>query len=403
MEYQLRDYINQLIENQNNYSNISKLQNIRDMINVMIGYTLADQLIYNEKQRKEQSENQNIVSANLLTEGADMKGITKRDDGRYMIRKMINGQTITKYTRTLEDAKFILQKIKKGKIKPVNKIKNDNKQQNKNIIFNEYTNLWLEKYKKPFVSKKSFYEITRIVSKFINVFGKWKMKDITTNDIQDYLNNLPITRTKEKICTYFNSILQKAVDTRFLNYNPFALIVKDKKIKCKNDAYTFAEQEKILNAIKGTDIEHEIMIYLMCGCRPNELPNKNCFDFENNIINIYGTKNENAKHRQIEMSQNFSNYIKEYFKTKDTQPEKYVTRKFNELCKNVGIKKPLLYRLRHTFATNHFTLETQPKLVQHWLGHSTISMTLDTYTDIDKTATKEKIVKLYNNFYYQKN
>lgn len=27
-------------------------------------------------------------------------------------------------------------------------------------------------------------------------------------------------------------------------------------------------------------------------------------------------------------------------------------------------------------------------------------MTLDTYTDIDKTASKEKIKDLYNNFYY---
>ena len=49
---------------------------------------------------------------------------------------------------------------------------------------------------------------------------------------------------------------------------------------------------------------------------------------------------------------------------------------------------------------NHFTLGTPQKYVQQLLGHSTISMTLDTYTDIDKTASKSKIGALYNNFYY---
>lgn len=36
------------------------------------------------------------------------------------------------------------------------------------------------------------------------------------------------------------------------------------------------------------------------------------------------------------------------------------------------------------------------------MGHTSTTITLDTYTDIDKTATKEKILKLYNNYYYIK-
>lgn len=138
----------------------------------------------------------------------------------------------------------------------------------------------------------------------------------------------------------------------------------------------------------------------MCGCRPNELPSKTNFDFANNLINIFGTKNENALHRQIEMSEPFAEYMKKYFAKSEVQAESYVSRKFRTICLTIEIKNPLLYRLRHTFATNHFTLGTPPKQVQEWLGHAKISMTLDTYTDIDKTSTKDKIEKLYNNFYY---
>lgn len=329
--------------------------------------------------------------------GDDMKNITKRSDGRYVIRKVINGTRVIKYARTKEDAMQILQKIKKGKIKI------ETKEKINDYTLEEYSQIWLAKYKKPFIGAKSYSAIKGFMMRINKVLGQIKIKNLTTEQIQEYLNTLPRSRTKEKICNYFNALLQKAFETNITTHNVFKAIVKDKKVKCKNDAYTYAEQVAILNATSGTDIEHEIMIYLMCGCRPNELPNKSNFDFTNNLINIYGTKNENALHRQIEMSKPFAEYMKRYFAKNEVQAERYVTRKFRTICLAIGIKNPLLYRLRHTFATNHFTLGTPPKQVQEWLGHAKISMTLDTYTDIDKTSSKNKIEKLYNNFYYIRN
>lgn len=49
--------------------------------------------------------------------------------------------------------------------------------------------------------------------------------------------------------------------------------------------------------------------------------------------------------------------------------------------------------LRHTFATRLFKLEEEPKTVQALLGHSNISVTLDTYTRVlegmkEKAASK---------------
>lgn len=346
----------------------------------------------------EQSNNCQPVSNLLVEQGeTNMKYIIKRKDGRYMIRKTIDGERITKYASTLAEAKVILKNFNNGKIKPTKK------ERIKNYTLKEYAELWLKVYKKPFIQAKSFSAIKGFTARITNKLGSCKLKDLTTMQIQEFLNEMPRCRTKEKICTYFNSILQKAVDTGILNRNPFVAVIKDKKVFSKNDSYTFNEQVQIYNAIKNTDIEHEVLIYLMCGCRPNELPTKQNFDFINNLINIYGTKNDNALHRQIEMSDNFSKYIKTYLDKHEIQAEKYVCKKFIAICKSIGINKPLLYRLRHTFATNHFTLGTQPKFVQQWLGHSSISMTLDTYTDIDKTATKEKIIQLYNNYYYIKN
>ena len=102
------------------------------------------------------------------------------------------------------------------------------------------------------------------------------------------------------------------------------------------------------------------------------------------------------------MSQEFANYMKEFFKTKDFAEHNIIQKTFKQICEELGITNSKLYRLRHTFASNHFVLGTPTKQVSEWMGHSSTTITLDIYTDIDKNATKEKIKNLYNNFYYIK-
>lgn len=50
--------------------------------------------------------------------------------------------------------------------------------------------------------------------------------------------------------------------------------------------------------------------------------------------------------------------------------------------------------LRHTYATRMFELKTDPKTVQMILGHSNISITLNTYTHVMKEVQTEAIEKL---------
>lgn len=321
----------------------------------------------------------------------DMKNITKRDDGRYMIRKVVDGQRITLYANTQAEAREKLQNIKKRKVK----ITLGNKP-----TIQEYSDLWFDIYKKPTIKQQSKNEIKSVLNKINQKFGNIKIDKLTTQEIQTYLNGLPKNRTKERICTYFNAVLKKALDTNIIKYNPFNAVVKDKKEKYKRNALTYLEQEKLLKAIKGTNIEHEIMTYLMCGCRPSELPTNENFDFKNNIINVYGTKNKNAEHRAVRMSQNFADYMMPYLKTNTMKSKDYIMECYKNICRKIKLKENTLYTLRHTFATNHFTLGTPAKRVQTWLGHGSVQLTLDTYTDIDETSSKDKIIKLYNNFYY---
>lgn len=351
----------------------------------------------------ESCENQTpTVSLDLLAyqkmnikEIEDMSGIKKRKDGRYEIRMQIKGKRISRYTKTVAAAKKILSQLKKRDLsilKPIKKVKT--------YTVSQWYTEWLELYKKPMVSPTTIDLIKSALKNFLPKFNDTNITELSTLSIQKELNKLVHNRTKERICIYFNAMLQKAEDLCLIKKNPFKAVQREQRKKFRNKAFNFEEQVKILSIIKNTDIEHEIMIYLMCGCRPNELPKNQNFNFSNKTIIVNGTKNENAKERIIEMSDAFSDYIKKYLDKSEVKSPEYVSKRFIEICKSQNIDKPILYRLRHTFATNHFILGTSAKYVQHWLGHSSVQMTLDIYTDIDRTSSKEKIIKLYNNFYY---
>ena len=50
--------------------------------------------------------------------------------------------------------------------------------------------------------------------------------------------------------------------------------------------------------------------------------------------------------------------------------------------------------MRHTFATRLFELGEEPKTVQELLGHSTVSITLNTYTHVLEAVKQNAISKL---------
>ena len=331
----------------------------------------------------------------LEEQGELMPGIKKRKDGRYEVRKMEKGKRISIYAHSEKEALKLFNKLKNNKIKIENK-----KTELTTYTLTEWILQWEETYKKPFVKQKTLKDIhNSLKSVFINL-GDININKITTLTIQQFLNKQRQNRVKEKMQTYLNAILQKAYDLDIISKNPFSAVEKAKKGKYKNNTFTFAEQEKIINAINGSIIEHEIYTYLLTGARPSELPNKENFDFKNHIVVINGTKTEKSKHREVQLSKEFSLYIENFFKYKKFKPYTTIQTEFKNICSKLKIEKPLIYRLRHTFATNHFVLGTTAKQVSEWMGHSSITITLDTYTDIDKTSSAIKIKKLYNNFYY---
>lgn len=81
---------------------------------------------------------------------------------------------------------------------------------------------------------------------------------------------------------------------------------------------------------------------------------------------------------------------------KPIEPRNFI-RKFYQLREKAGLPKDVnFHALRHTYATRLLEANEHPKVVQELLGHSQISMTLDTYSHVLPELKKAAAAKLNN-------
>ena len=67
----------------------------------------------------------------------------------------------------------------------------------------------------------------------------------------------------------------------------------------------------------------------------------------------------------------------------------YLSYTFHRGLERAGLPRLLIHDLRHTAATHLLTKHVHPKVVQELLGHSTIAITLDTYSHVMPALAKE--------------
>lgn len=334
-----------------------------------------------------------------------MAKIRYRKDNRYELRFSFEGKQYSVYSK---DRSKILKK-RDEKIKQLkSEQKRIRKQINKNVMVHNmrtWFDYWYNNFKEPFVSKDTAKSIKHIFqASILNCFGNFYLFEITAQMLQKYLNDIPISRKKEMIVTYFNACLQKAEDMELIKKNPFKLVVRDKKIKKVRKAFTIDEQKRILDYLKLNDYEMYklVLFYLSTGVRRNEALTLTDKDFNGLIVHIRGTKTEKSD-RKIRITQELKNLV---FKTGKIFEYHYSTptHRFKEYIDILKISGTL-HSLRHSYATNQFYIGTPAKQVQVNMGHSEIGTTMNIYTNIvscdDKSIILEKIKQLYNRYYIE--
>lgn len=381
--------------------------------------------------------------------GKDIKGkelgagLSQRKDGVYQGRykdrfgkvKYIYGAKLAEVKKELAVA--IADNVHFGSVK-------------EEITVDMWFNRWTETYKKKSVRPNTLREYTHIYNKNISpCIGNYKINSLTKSDIQHTVDKASDEgyqyERQSKIKVILTDMFDRAIEDDLMIKNP-ARGVKlraDKEIKAR--ALTNDEQQTFFEACKGTFYDNLFNVAVNTGLRPGELfalteddidldsrsidVNKTLvyqkyLDDERKTFHIEPPKTKQS-YRKVPMNSECVLYIKKQLELKKVLAQKrpkeqndylFVT-KFNtplnsqiysdairaiirEINLTRSVDDEMLnfsgHTLRHTFATRCFEAGIEPKVVQSYLGHATLKMTMDLYTHVTGDKATEDIERIVN-------
>lgn len=368
-------------------------------------------------------------------------GITQRKDGIYQGR-FINrfGRRETIYNKNIRALRKELavkqaENIEKRSIKET-------------VTVDEWFSHWISVYKKKIVRPNTLREYTHIYQKNISPhIGFYRLCDLTKSDIQNLIQiaddeNYSYER-QYKIRTIIKDMCQRAVEDYYLINNPVSGIVLYAKKEIHTKALTVEEQKLFFEHSQNTFYHNLFLVAVNSGLRPGELfaLTKDNLDFDSSIIKVrhtlvyqkYLTDEHKTFHledpktklstRDVPMNKVCREALMEQLKLKELVSAKrpkqqndylFVT-KFNtplnsqiyssairSIIRGINVTRSIEneipffggHTFRHTFATRCFEQGISPKIVQKYLGHASLKMTMDLYTHVTEDVSANEIEKI---------
>ena len=326
--------------------------------------------------------------------------------------------------------------------------------QKENPIFIKHHGIPLNELMRTILQNK--YETNRIseaqydrVEKTIKAIEKTALshkniENISPDEIQRYANTLASysNSTIKKFFEQFNQAFRYALGRGYILRNPMEQVIKPKSKKSLKDvrAMTLEEEQKFVDYlftqnIKECPYRNEFLIQLFMGLRIGEclalstsdidLKNKSVFihktltkDINGRIILSDKTKTK-AGTRYVPIPEPLFPYVVEqmkYCKEQTNNDDKLlfkppfnrytdaenVNRTLDRILKSLGIEHMSSHSLRHTYATRSIEAGVTPVVLQKLMGHTDISITLNTYTSVFDKYKDTELEKV-NNYYLEQN
>lgn len=380
--------------------------------------------------------------------GKDLKGkelgvgITQRKDGVYQARYYDRwGKRKSIYNNNLRQLRKDLAEAVAGNVR-MTSIKQE-------ITLDMWFKRWMEVYKEKSIRPNTKREYTHIYEKNISPnLGRCLINSLNKTDIQQLIDKAHdegyLYERQNKIKVILKDMLQRALEDELVAKNPVSGIKlrADKEIKA--DALTLSEQEIFFDCCRNTFYDNLFNVAVNTGLRPGELfalTDKD-INFEEGYIDVNKTlvyqkyltdecktfhiepPKTKQSYRKVPMNSVCRDYLLKQFELKKIVSEKrpkeqnsyLFVSKFNTplnsqmysdaikaVIKQINLMRPLDnqfdlfsgHTFRHTFATRCLENGVEPKVIQDYLGHATLSMTMNLYVHVtnEKAATDiEKIV-----------
>ena len=310
-------------------------------------------------------------------------------------------------------------------------------------VYQDLANLWWESYKNT-VKPNTQGNVRKLLDNHVlPIFGVYKLDKLTTPLIQSIINKLADKANKGEKGAFLHYDMIHALNKRILQYgvtmqaipsNPARDVIlprntqKAKRQKVKH--FDNEELKKFLVYLDNLDSNryryyYETTLYkflLATGCRINEALSLSWsdIDLDNAVVHISKTLNRDleinspkskASYRDIDIdlatidmlkqyklrqtkeawkigkreSVLFSNFIHEY------PSSSKLKRRLLTHFKRAGVPNIGFHGFRHTHASLLLNSGIPYKELQHRLGHSTLSMTMDIYSHLSKKNAKKAV------------
>lgn len=379
--------------------------------------------------------------------GKDLKGkelgigIIQRKDGLYQGRYCDRwGKRKTIYNKNLRE-------LRKQLAEAI--VANENFMSIKNnITLNKWFTRWMEVYKEKSIRANTKRNYTHVYQKNIAPYiGERYINSLVKSDIQLLVDRACDAgygyERQNKIKVILRDMLQRAVEDNLVVNNPVSGI-KLRAIKVvKAKSLTLEEQNIFFDYCKNTFYENLFNVAVNTGLRPGELfaLQLDDVDLEHGFIDVnktlvyqkYLTDNRKEFHieppktkqsyrkvpinsickvylgRQLELKRVVSckkpkqhnNYL---FVTKFNTPlnTQIYSDAIRAVIRQINLVRSLDnqfekfsgHTFRHTFATRCFENGVEAKVVQSYLGHASLKMTMDLYTHVTEDKATQDIEKI---------
>lgn len=272
------------------------------------------------------------------------------------------------------------------------------------VSTSDYLNEWLETYKRPFVTAKTYKDLYRNINEHIRKNLPDKMLyDITADDLQKCLNAITQTRTRESVHTVLVKAFTQAYNLRYIPQNPADGVVYRKHKRKGRNPLSVAQQNKFRAEIEKCRpiFKNLFLFYLLTGTRKSEPLLSTWADVkrEENILLLHGTKTETSITRPLPIYPELENLLNK-MESERTKDNRLFPVSITAIQKEVEkLKKRLdfpfsLHMLRHTFITNCVESGVNIKVVQRWAGHKALETTEKIYTHISREFEQSEAKKL---------
>ena len=342
--------------------------------------------------------------------------IYRRKDGLWVAQVTIQGRHVSKYSKTQGECREWLRKMQ-------TQVQNGLTLSGAQTSVADYLSEWLVLIESS-VRPKTIYQYTNIVRLHIKPdLGALKMKDLQPRQIQALYSKKLESGLNPRTVVLIHAVLRRALDqavkSGMIGINPALAIVRPKFKRKEMKTLTDSQVRTLISLVEGSRFEALFWLAVTTGLRQGELLGLKWADvdwagrrlgIQRQLQRVRGglvfSEPKTAAGRRVialgvasieklrkhqkfllnERTEAGSSWQDDdmVFPSSIGTPmdPSNVYHHLKKLLKKSGLPDFRFHDLRHTAATLMLQQGTHPKVVQERLGHSDISLTLNTYSHV---------------------